>query len=68
LLDRTGCLIANHGSVTVGPDLRSAYELTRHLEWLCEVYLRAAAAGRPSLLTAEEIDGVRRALDSYGQP
>jgi L-fuculose-phosphate aldolase len=55
LRGRTGCLLANHGAVTIGPDLAAAYDRTRQLEWLCEVCLRARAAGQPRLLPAEEI-------------
>jgi L-fuculose-phosphate aldolase len=67
LRDRTGCLLANHGAVTVGSDLAAAFDRTRQLEWLCEVYLKASTAGRPRLLPAEEIDRVARKLAGYGQ-
>ena len=67
LADRTGCLMANHGALTTGPDLRSALTSARHLEWLCDVYLRALAAGRPRLLPADEIALVAGQLASYGQ-
>lgn len=77
LADRTGCLMANHGAVTTGPDLRSALTSTRHLEWLCEVYLRTLAAGAtgstgatgsaPRLLPASEIALVAGQLAGYGQ-
>jgi L-fuculose-phosphate aldolase len=70
LAERTGCLMANHGAVTTGQDLRSALTKTRHLEWLCEVYLKALAAGHPGgprLLPADEIALVAGQLASYGQ-
>ena len=70
LSDRTACLMANHGALTTGADLRSALTGTRYLEWLCEVYLRALAAGQasgPSLLPADEITVVAGQLASYGQ-
>jgi L-fuculose-phosphate aldolase len=70
LSDRTACLMANHGALTTGPDLRSALTGTRYLEWLCEVYLRALAAGQPAgprLLPADEIALVAGQLASYGQ-
>jgi L-fuculose-phosphate aldolase len=70
LSDRTACLMANHGALTTGPDLRSALTGTRYLEWLCEVYLRALSAGRPGgprLLPADEIELVAGQLASYGQ-
>src|SRR6202035_3621973 len=52
LSGRTACLMANHGALTTGADLRSALTGTRYLEWLCEVYLRALAAGPSSASTA----------------
>jgi L-fuculose-phosphate aldolase len=70
LNERTACLMANHGAVTTGPDLRSALTGTRYLEWLCEVYLRALAAGQvsqPRLLPADEIALVAGQLAGYGQ-
>ena len=73
LRDRTACLMANHGALTTGPDLRSALVGSRYLEWLCEVYLRTLAAsgsGRqagPRLLPADEIALVAGQLAGYGQ-
>jgi L-fuculose-phosphate aldolase len=67
LRGRTGCLMANHGTVAIGPDLKSAYTRAAYLEWLCDVYLRAAAAGTPRLLPAAEIDRVARKFAGYGQ-
>ncbi len=58
LRDRTGCLMGNHGAVTVGPDLRTAQDKSTYLEWLCDVYLRASSAGTPRLLSAAEIGAV----------
>jgi L-fuculose-phosphate aldolase len=67
LRDRTGCLMGNHGAVTVGPDLMSAHDKSGYLEWLCDVYLRASSAGPPRLLPAAEIDAVGAKMAGYGQ-
>jgi L-fuculose-phosphate aldolase len=71
LRGRTACLMANHGAVTTGEDLRSALTGSRYLEWLCEVYLRALAARNahraPRLLPADEIALVAGKLAGYGQ-
>jgi L-fuculose-phosphate aldolase len=71
LRGRTACLMGNHGAVATGPDLRSALAGCRYLEWLCEVYLRALAAGSsqrvPRLLPADEIALVAGKLAAYGQ-
>lgn len=67
LEDRTACLMGSHGAVTIGPDLRTALERAVYLEWLCDVCLRATAAGTPRLLPPEEIDRVAARLSAYGQ-
>ncbi|MFJ8254929.1 class II aldolase/adducin family protein [Streptomyces sp. NPDC094466] len=67
---RTGCLLANHGTVTYGDTLDQAYERTAQLEWLCRLWLTASSVpGRtPALLDAAQLDEVTEALKGYGQP
>ncbi|MEV0144541.1 MULTISPECIES: class II aldolase/adducin family protein [unclassified Nonomuraea] len=55
---RQAALMANHGGVTIGATLEQAFEATRLLEWLCEVYVRALGVGRPAVLTPEQLDAV----------
>ncbi|MDN3354372.1 class II aldolase/adducin family protein [Actinomadura sp. DC4] len=62
-----GCILGNHGTVTIGPDLRTACSRNEYLEWISELYLRAASAGTPRLLDAEEIKRVAAKLTEYGQ-
>jgi deoxyribose-phosphate aldolase len=63
----SGCLMANHGSTTVGPTLESAYTKAQQLEWMCEVYLRATSLGAPRLLGSADIQTAQSKLRSYGQ-
>jgi L-fuculose-phosphate aldolase len=67
LAESTGCVLGNHGTVTIGADLRAARIGTEYLEWLSELYLRAVSAGTPRLLDAEEIARVAEKLAGYGQ-
>jgi len=67
LRDRTACLLSNHGAVVVGPDLGTAQDKSVYLEWLCDVYLRAASAGTPRLLSAADLAAVTEKLAGYGQ-
>ncbi|MFI7443377.1 class II aldolase/adducin family protein [Nonomuraea indica] len=61
---RKAALMANHGGVTVGATLEEAFEATRLLEWLCEVYVRGLGVGTPTVLTGEQLDAVvERALN-----
>jgi L-fuculose-phosphate aldolase len=67
LRGRTACLMANHGAVVTGPDLHTALDAGRYLEWLCEVYLRALPGGAPRVLPDAEIELVAARLAAYGQ-
>ncbi|MBN9734044.1 MULTISPECIES: class II aldolase/adducin family protein [unclassified Pseudonocardia] len=59
--DSTAVVLGNHGTLVLGDTLGAAYDGARQLEWLCEVWLRARAAGEPRLLSAAEIsEAVRR--------
>ncbi|WP_406298887.1 class II aldolase/adducin family protein [Embleya sp. NBC_00888] len=60
---RSAALMANHGGVTLGRDLIEAYNRTRILEWLCEVYVRSLAVGTPNVLTAAELAAVERRMN-----
>lgn len=61
-------VMRHHGTVVLGPDLGTAYDGARQLEWLCEVWLRARAAGVPAELTAGQVDAVVPRFVTYGQP
>lgn len=65
--ESTACILGNHGTVTIGADLRAARTGSEYLEWLSELYLRAVGAGTPRLLDAEEIARVAERLSGYGQ-
>lgn len=62
----TGCLLANHGAVTVGGTAAAAYDRALQLEWLCQVWLTAKSVGEPRLLPAEEIAKVAALVRGYG--
>ncbi|MDO4887207.1 MAG: class II aldolase/adducin family protein [Actinomycetaceae bacterium] len=69
---RTGALMANHGAITIGPNLAKAFSLLPYLEYICEVQLRAMAAapgapGPVKLVSSEQMDEALRGLSSYGQ-
>ncbi len=58
LRDHQAAILQNHGTVTIGRDLDEAYDRAALLEWLCELYLKAAAVGAPHVLTAEDLAAV----------
>jgi L-fuculose-phosphate aldolase len=70
LRERSAALMANHGTITYGPDLDFAVAQSLLLEWACELYWRAAVVGSPRALSADQqqavIDQVVRR--GYGSP
>ena len=62
-------ILAHHGAVTTGRDLADAVAHTALLEWACDIYLRARAAGEPAELSpAQQADVVAAAVATgYGQ-
>jgi L-fuculose-phosphate aldolase len=63
---RRAVLMRNHGAVTVGDSVGQAMEHTEKLEWLCELYCRAARLGEPATLTTEQLDDVRQQAEITG--
>jgi L-fuculose-phosphate aldolase len=47
---RSAALMANHGSITYGPDLDAAVKQTELLEWGCSLFWRARAIAEPRTL------------------
>ncbi|WP_051821297.1 class II aldolase/adducin family protein [Streptomyces sp. NRRL F-5065] len=66
---RSGCLLANHGTITHGAGLDEAYDRTAQLEWMCRLWLTASAVpGRtPALLTEPQLADAARRLRGYGR-
>jgi L-fuculose-phosphate aldolase len=67
LEDRCACLLANHGMLVFGRDLRHALDLAVEFESLCEQYWRALQIGRPVLLSDGEMEIVLEKFKTYGQ-
>ena len=68
LRDRKACLLANHGSLAVGPCLRCALDLVEEVEWLAAEYCEALAIGEIALIPDFEMERVIERFRSYGQP
>ena len=67
LQDRSACLLAHHGMIVCGEDLRQGLALAIELETLCEQYWRVLQIGAPRLLADEEMDRVLGKFAGYGQ-
>jgi L-fuculose-phosphate aldolase len=66
LIDRTACLLANHGMILHARSAAAAVSDAVLLETLCRQYLLARSAGTPRLLTDEDIAAARERFRTYG--
>lgn len=67
LLDRKACLLANHGVIALGSDLRGALALAGEVESLAAQYCTALALGRVRLLDELEMCRVVQKFQTYGR-
>jgi L-fuculose-phosphate aldolase len=67
LKGRNACLLANHGMIVVGPNLKKAMWLAVEVETLAAQYWRALQIGKPNILSKTEIDRVIDKFRTYGQ-
>lgn len=61
-----GCLMANHGMLTVGANLGRATWLAFELEAMAHQYWHVLQIGGPELLTESEIETVKEGFATYG--
>ncbi|MFF4361819.1 class II aldolase/adducin family protein [Streptomyces sp. NPDC001604] len=69
LVDRTACLLQNHGTMAYGSTLDQAYDRTAQLEWMCRLWLTASSVPgmSPTLLSREQMAEAGEKLRGYGQ-
>ena len=67
LENRRACLLANHGMIALGEDLKQAFDVAVEVEALCEQYLRALQVGEPILLSPQEMAEVFEQFKGYGK-
>lgn len=63
---RKACLLANHGMIAFGRDLKEAVALTNKLETLARQYLLACQGGAPTILSDAEMEEVAARYQHYG--
>lgn len=64
--DRTACLLANHGMITVGESLPKAMWRAIELETIAKQYYLSLAIGGPVLLEDAEINDTHKGFAGYG--
>ena len=66
LKNRLGCLMASHGMVVAGTDMKHALWLANELEMLANQFYRVTLAGGGHILSDEEIQEVIAGMSEYG--
>lgn len=66
LVNRDGCLMANHGALTVGDTLAKALWRMQELETLARVLLLSETNGTPVILSDAEIEETLASFATYG--
>ena len=61
-----GMLLANHGALTVGTDVYSAYYKMETIEHFAKISLVARLLGRENLISREEVMRLQGLRDTYG--
>lgn len=63
--ERLACLMANHGMLVLGRDIKDAFKRAVEVEALAEQYLKALAVGKPQLLTVGDMDVALEKFKNY---
>lgn len=63
---RSACLLAHHGMIATGPDLKKALWLAVEVETLARQYVYTLQLGGPPILPDDEIERVRQKMTGYG--
>ena len=66
LQGRNAAMMQNHGSVAYGSKMSEAVERLELLEWLAELYWRAASMGTPHVLTDKDFEAIITAAIERG--
>jgi len=59
------CLMANHGLITGGYNIKEALEITEMIEYIAEIYYRAKTMGKPQLLNNKQLKQVLNKFADY---
>ncbi|MCR4672798.1 MAG: class II aldolase/adducin family protein [Lachnospiraceae bacterium] len=65
--DGDACLMANHGVICCGAGMAGAFGLLETCEWCAELQWRCMCAGRPAVLSDEEVQKAVARFAGYGQ-
>ena len=67
LIDRSACLLSNHGQVAFGDDLTQALWLASEIETLAKQDILARVLGEPAVLSSQEMLMIIKKFKTYGR-
>ena len=67
ICDFNAVLLANHGLVTIGKNMLSAFQTAEEIELVARIYCQASAIGEPVILPDDEMARVIEKFKNYGQ-
>ena len=62
---RKACLMANHGQITFGQNLKQAFELAEEVENICHQYINTIKLGEPKILSFAEMQKILEKIKNY---
>lgn len=65
--DYNAVLLANHGLVAVGSDMRHAFNVAEEIELVARIYYQSCNVGTPVLVPDAEMETVLEKFKTYGQ-
>lgn len=65
--DRKAVILANHGLLAGANDLLNAFNITEEIEYCSEIYYKTVCAGKPVILSEEEMKLMLVKFQTYGQ-
>jgi L-fuculose-phosphate aldolase len=60
-------LMANHGLISVGKNMMSAFTVAEEIEFVAQIYCQAKSVGTPQILSDKEMSTVIARFADYGQ-
>ncbi|UCF93171.1 MAG: L-fuculose-phosphate aldolase [Desulfobacterales bacterium] len=60
-------LLANHGLVTVGPNMAAAFTTAEEIEFVARLYYQSKGIGQPEILPDPEMEIIVEKFKTYGQ-
>jgi L-fuculose-phosphate aldolase len=65
--DAKAVLLAHHGLLSCGADIREAFTVAEQVEYCAQIYWRACAIGTPGVIGQAEMDRIIEKFTDYGR-